>query len=72
MICERGRSAFIALPQEVGAVLTSSYTLPNIDPFELRVPYTTLRIDRPVEVELPYARGVADESRHALSMNAAR
>ena len=58
--------------QTKSAVLTGSNALPYVHSFELRVPYSALCVHGPVEVELPYARGVADESRHALSMNAAR
>lgn len=47
-------------------VLTRSDALPYIHTLPLNIPHSALRVQRPVYINFPNARGVADESGHGL------
>ena len=45
-------------------VLTRANALPNVHTFAFGIPYAALGALRPLQVELPDAGNIADESRH--------
>lgn len=48
-------------------VLTRSNALPNVHSSSLDIPYGALRVHRPVNVDFPGTRGVADKPRHSVT-----
>ena len=46
--------------------LTSTNAFPDVDAFSFGVPHAALGVEGPVEVELPDASGVRDETGHAV------
>lgn len=66
MSVERQKSTMVSEGNAAsrGERLTRTDALPDVNFARLGVPYTALRVEGPVDIELPYSGCVADEGRH--------